>query len=64
LGIGLDVTSGCEVIARSGSVWPNLLAIGPLTRGRFWEIEAIPEIRIQCARLAKAVISTVSTLAR
>ena len=36
----------------------SLYAIGPLTRGRFWEIDAIPEIRAQCAQLADHLVET------
>ncbi|MDC9826236.1 FAD/NAD(P)-binding protein [Devosia sp. ZB163] len=52
LHIGLDVTEACEVIAVTGSPAERLFAIGPLTRGTFFEIEAIPDIRVQCAELA------------
>lgn len=57
LGIGLDVTSACAVIDASGSASSRLYAIGPLTRGEFFEIDAIPDIRVQCASLA-AQLST------
>jgi uncharacterized NAD(P)/FAD-binding protein YdhS len=50
--IGLDVSPDCEVLDRSGAVSPRLHAVGPLTRGTFFEIEAIPDIRLQAARLA------------
>lgn len=52
LRLGLDVTSDCELIAAGGNVHPGLYAIGPLTRGTFFEIEAVPDIRAQCDRLA------------
>lgn len=51
--LGLDVTANCELIARDGSVVSNIFAVGPLTRGTFFEIDAVPDIRVQCARLAK-----------
>ncbi|MDX8521029.1 FAD/NAD(P)-binding protein [Mesorhizobium dulcispinae] len=53
LRLGLDVTARCELIAADGTVSSKLLAVGPLTRGTFFEIDAIPDIRVQCARLAK-----------
>lgn len=53
LRIGLDVTSDCAVIDNSGIASGRLFAVGPLTRGTFFEIEAIPDIRIQCATLAE-----------
>jgi uncharacterized NAD(P)/FAD-binding protein YdhS len=61
LGIGLDVTDRCELIAANGAVSPTLYAIGPLTRGRFWEIEAVPDIRAQCESLAQLLASRLVT---
>jgi len=57
IGIGLDVTPDCAVIDRSSKPSAKLFAIGPLTRGRFWEIVAIPDIRVQCAELAQRIVS-------
>jgi uncharacterized NAD(P)/FAD-binding protein YdhS len=34
---------------------PALYAIGPLSKGAFWEIVAVPDIRGQVAGVAKAV---------
>ena len=52
LRLGLDVTPDCAVIDTSGSVSDRLFAVGPLTRGTFFEIDAVPDIRNQTARLA------------
>jgi uncharacterized NAD(P)/FAD-binding protein YdhS len=56
LRLGLDVTANCEVIASDGAVSAKILAVGPLTRGTFFEIDAIPDIRVQCARLSKRLL--------
>ena len=56
LHIGLDVTDDCAVIDADGHPSQRLLVAGPLTRGRFFEIEAIPDIRLQCARLAERLL--------
>jgi uncharacterized NAD(P)/FAD-binding protein YdhS len=56
LRLGLDVTPGCELIAADGRVSSKLLAVGPLTRGTFFEIDAIPDIRVQCARLSRQLL--------
>jgi uncharacterized NAD(P)/FAD-binding protein YdhS len=56
LHIGLDVTENCEVISVDGVASERLFAIGPLTRGTFFEIEAIPDIRVQCADLAARLL--------
>ncbi|MGX7875905.1 FAD/NAD(P)-binding protein [Mesorhizobium sp. ORM6] len=56
LRIGLDVSANCEIIASDGTVSAKILAVGPLTRGTFFEIDAIPDIRVQCARLSKRLL--------
>lgn len=53
LHIGLDVNDGCAIVKADGHPSERLYAIGPLTRGAFFEIEAIPDIRVQCAMLAR-----------
>ena len=45
LGIGVDVDGTC----RAGE---HLWAMGPLTKGRYWEIIAVPDIREQAAEVA------------
>ncbi|MBO0662442.1 FAD/NAD(P)-binding protein [Jiella sp. MQZ9-1] len=52
LNIGLDVDDGCALIDPSGRSVPRLYAAGPVTRSRFWEITAVPDIRVQAAMLA------------
>ena len=51
--MGLDVTRESIVIRQDGAATPNLYALGPLTRGAFWEITAVPEIRVQTQQLAQ-----------
>jgi uncharacterized NAD(P)/FAD-binding protein YdhS len=48
LGIGLEVTDDC----RAGN---RLWALGPLTKGRYWEIIAVPDIREQAAAVAQDI---------
>jgi uncharacterized NAD(P)/FAD-binding protein YdhS len=43
LGLGLSVDE------RSRAGTGNLWALGPLTKGRYWEIVAVPDIRVQAA---------------
>ena len=52
LRLGLDVTEGGALRGRDGAVSRRLFALGPPTRGRFWEMTAVPEIRRQCEALA------------
>ncbi|KZD09080.1 FAD/NAD(P)-binding protein [Oceanibaculum pacificum] len=47
LRLGLDVTPDCRLIGRDGRPSPSLLGLGPVTRGDFWEITAVPDIRVQ-----------------
>ncbi|HVW92121.1 MAG TPA: FAD/NAD(P)-binding protein [Devosia sp.] len=55
--IGLDVTDDCRVIDSAGRASDRLFAVGPLTRGRFWEIEAVPDIRVQAAQVARRLLA-------
>lgn len=55
LRIGLNVTTSCAVIDANGRVSDRLFAVGPLTRGTFFEIDAVPDIRTQCAWLAQQI---------
>ena len=45
LGIGVEISDDC----RAGD---RLWAMGPLTKGRYWEIIAVPDIREQAAAVA------------
>ena len=47
LRIGIDVDERSQVVDRDGVVQDWLLALGPITRGAFWEIVAVPDIRQQ-----------------
>jgi len=60
LHIGLDVTASLAVIAGDGTPATRLFALGPLTRGRFFEIEAIPDIRVQTAALSQRILNAQS----
>jgi uncharacterized NAD(P)/FAD-binding protein YdhS len=54
MGLGLDVDGDGEVRGPSGAL-RRLYALGPLTRGAFFEITAVPEIRAQATRLAARI---------
>ncbi|MCO5155971.1 MAG: FAD/NAD(P)-binding protein [Aquamicrobium sp.] len=56
LRLGLDVTEDCAVIDAAGNPSGRVFAIGPLTRGALFEIEAVPDIRVQAAKLARTLI--------
>lgn len=57
LRIGLDVTVDCAVIDANGTASSRVFAVGPLTRGQFFEIEAVPDIRLQVAGLAARLLA-------
>lgn len=46
-GLGLDVAPTCELRDSAGHVQPGFYAIGPATRGAFWEVTAASNIRRQ-----------------
>lgn len=54
-GFGLSVSPSCALIDAKGQAATDLYAIGPLTRGQFWESISLPDIRQQCAVLAEAL---------
>jgi uncharacterized NAD(P)/FAD-binding protein YdhS len=56
LGLGLDVDKTSRVLGSGDS--PALYALGPLTKGIFWEIVAVPDIRGQAAEVAKSIAAS------
>jgi uncharacterized NAD(P)/FAD-binding protein YdhS len=57
LRLGIDVDDDSRAVARDGRVQGRLFALGGLTKGRWWEITSIPEIRAQAERVASLVAS-------
>lgn len=55
LQLGLDTDELCRVLGPEGRASQRVFAIGPCARGALWEITAIPDIRVQCAGLARHV---------
>lgn len=51
--LGIDVSSQAEAIDVRGNPNPRLLVLGPMTRGAFWEIVAVPDIRVQSWAVAR-----------
>ena len=47
LGLGLDIDQRSRALG-AGALW----AVGPLTKARYWEIIAVPDIRDQAAAVA------------
>ncbi|MEJ0016688.1 MAG: FAD/NAD(P)-binding protein [Acetobacteraceae bacterium] len=62
--LGLQTTDAGAVVGRDGEASTTLFALGPLTRGMFWEVTAIPDIRRQCEALAQHLAHVMSEPAR
>ena len=57
LGQGLDVSDKEALMGRSGKPSRHLYVLGPPTRGRYTEIVAIPDIRLQAAEVAEHLVA-------
>ena len=51
--LGIDVDNQGQAINANGMPNANLYALGPMTRGAFWEIVAVPDIRTQTWSVAR-----------
>ncbi|ATY31675.1 FAD/NAD(P)-binding protein [Sphingomonas psychrotolerans] len=51
--LGIDVDNQGQTINADGRPNPDLYALGPMTRGAFWEIVAVPDIRTQTWNVAR-----------
>ena len=51
--LGIDVNGAGEVIGADGRANRRIFALGPMTRGAFWEIVAVPDIRRQTWDVAR-----------
>jgi uncharacterized NAD(P)/FAD-binding protein YdhS len=51
--LGLDVDDELRLIDSKGYANERLFAVGPVTKGRYWEVTAVPEIRRQTESLAE-----------
>lgn len=58
-GLGLDVDDDCRVRDIDGAAQDELYAVGPMTRGAFWEVTSVPDIRLQAAEVAEVISWTV-----
>jgi uncharacterized NAD(P)/FAD-binding protein YdhS len=57
--LGLDVGADGRLVGRDGAADHALYAVGPTTRGAFWEITSVPDIRVQAAQCAAAILQRV-----
>ena len=56
--LGADVDPSSRLIGADGAPQAGLFAVGPLTRGAFWEITSVPDIRSQAAGAAQTILSS------
>ncbi|OWV69480.1 FAD-dependent pyridine nucleotide-disulfide oxidoreductase [Rhizobium sp. R634] len=57
LGLGIEVDAVSEVVAPSRISPARLFAVGALTAGQFWEITAVPDIRVQAKAVVEEIVS-------
>jgi uncharacterized NAD(P)/FAD-binding protein YdhS len=48
-----------QVLKSVGQPQPGLFAVGALTAGQFWEITAVPDIRMQAKKVAERIAADV-----
>ena len=58
--IGIDVAPDRAIVNHDGQPSKRLFAIGPMSQAAFWEIIAVPDIRLQTAELAKTTLARLS----
>lgn len=55
--LGLEVSPQGALIGGEGRPSPVLFGAGPVTRGTFWEIVSVPDIRAQAEQVAEAALA-------
>lgn len=60
LRLGLDIDAGHRVVHAQGRPHRTLFAVGPITRGALWEINAVPDIRVQAVQVAAAALDALA----
>ncbi|MGZ8283179.1 MAG: FAD/NAD(P)-binding protein [Allosphingosinicella sp.] len=53
--LGIDVGPGCRAVRATGEPSDTLYAIGPITRGTFWESIAVSDIAAQAENVARQI---------
>ena len=56
LNLGLATTYDGRLVDASGSPSQRLFSLGPMRRGELWETTAVPDIRVQAARLSEVLL--------
>lgn len=55
-GLGARVDDACRLLAANDAPTAGLYAVGPLTRGVFWEMTSVPDLRGQARDVAGQVV--------
>jgi uncharacterized NAD(P)/FAD-binding protein YdhS len=56
LRLGVDVADDGALVDRDGRPAKDLYALGPITKGAFWEIVAVPDLRVACEAMAERLL--------
>jgi hypothetical protein len=57
--LGLEATQQGSLVGAGGRPTPYLFGVGPVTRGTFWEITSVPDIRAQAEQVATNALASV-----
>lgn len=55
--LGADVNARSQPLDRWGAATSGLYAVGPLTRGAFWEMTSVPDIRRQAQDVGREILA-------
>ena len=55
LRLGIQVDEGYRVVGQDAKPVSGLFYVGPMLRAAYWEAIAVPELRVHCDRLARAL---------
>lgn len=61
LGLGLDADEDGGLLDAAGRPQPGLYGLGPLVRGRVWELTAVPELRFAAAGLGVRIAAELAS---
>jgi uncharacterized NAD(P)/FAD-binding protein YdhS len=59
--LGLDTSEDGALIGSDGEASTVIFALGPLRKGSLWETTAVPEIRVQAAKMADLLLTLQQT---
>jgi uncharacterized NAD(P)/FAD-binding protein YdhS len=62
LGLGFRVQQDSSLVTGDGGAHVDLFAVGPLTRGAFWEMTSVPDLRLQAQLVAEAIKASLGDL--